>query len=219
MEKKMMDAGTTDLEIVRGNYFYRDDLPYLTLYKDLFSFNNRCVSLLSEPEYVNIILSRDGKTIHVRGSKRYDFNAVRWYNVKKGVKKSRKIRSRMLTTLLFNKTKFDYGHKYRLNGEYRADDVPELVFYVDDPQVFVLMEKDGKKWFEERFPADWQGRFGIPVSEVKGHTLNTFEDYKVLDVTLERVTEIKDEGHDAESAERLNELREKYIKGDKKEHG
>lgn len=208
-----------ELEIVRGDYFYRDDLPYLTLYKDMLSFNNRCVRLLSDPKYVNIIVAKDNKTIHIRGSKSTDFNAVRWYNIKKGVKRSRKIRSRMMTAKLFDKVGFDYGHKYRLRGEYRDDEVPELIFYVDEAQVYVLEEEDGEKRFVQRFKEDWRDSFGIPVSENKGHKINTFEDYVVLDVTLERVEESNSGESDAEMVERLKELKEKYIKGENKQHG
>lgn len=214
IQEKTAAKESVELEIVRGDYFYRDDLPYLTLYNDMLSFNNRCVSLLSDPKYVNIIVAKDHKTIHIRGSKSTDFNAVRWYNIKKGVKRSRKIRSKMMTAKLFDKVGFDYGHKYRLSGEYRDDDVPELVFYVDEAQVYVLKEENGKKWFVQRFKEEWQDSYGIPVSENKGHKINTFEDYIVLDVTLERVEEMSKGEPDAETVERLKELKEKYIKGE-----
>ena len=79
----MMDE---DLQILRGNYFYRDDLPRVTMANDTISFNNICVQLL-DAEYVNIIVSRKNKCIQVRKSTRYDFNSVRWYNLKKGRKR------------------------------------------------------------------------------------------------------------------------------------
>ena len=137
----------------------------------MLAFNNCCVKLLKDPRYVNISISRDGSSIHIQGCREYDFNAVRWYNNRSGVKKARKIRSRMTTAMLFERLGFDYDHKYVLKGEYREDEVPKLVFYSDSPQVFILKEDDEHhKRFIERYPDDWKDRFGIPVSEHKDHS-------------------------------------------------
>ncbi len=202
----MMDE---DLQIVRGNYFYRDDLPRVTLANDTICFNNICVQLL-DAEYVNIIVSRKNKYIQVRMSTRYDFNSVRWYNLKKGRKRSRKIKSRMFIALFFDELGYDYDHKYRLNGEYRDGTVPELIFYAENPQVLVLDENAEKKRFKERYQEDWRNSFGIPVREHKDHKLHTFEGYTVLDITLDRITEVE-ESQD-ENTERLSELTNKYVK-------
>ncbi|MBR5361247.1 MAG: hypothetical protein IK123_10195, partial [Lachnospiraceae bacterium] len=151
------------------------------------------------------------KTIQIRKSTRYDFHSVKWYNVKKGRKHSRKIKSRMFTALFFNELGFDFDHKYRLNGELREADVKELVFFADDPQVFVLEENNEKKRFEARYPKDWQESFGIPVSDHEDHKLHTFENYTVLDILLEKVSEVEGTD-DEEDAVRLSELTNKYVK-------
>ncbi len=200
---------TDDLQIVRGNYFYRDDLPRLTLANDMLSFNNLCVKLL-DVEYVIIVPSKENKTIRIRPSTRYDFNSVRWYNLKKGIKRSRKIKSRIFTAMFFRDMGFDFDHKYVLNGEYRKGEVPELIFYAEDPKVFVLDETAEKKRFEERYQGDWQDSYGIPLKEHEDHKLHTFEEYTVLDITLERVIEVEEESD--EEAERLNELTSKYVR-------
>ena len=201
-----------DLQIIRGNYFYRDDVPKLTLYDDMLIFNNCCVNLLKEPQYVNILVSNDGSAIHIRGCRKYDFNSVKWYNLKGGQKRARRIRSRMLTAMLFERIGYDYDHKYVLSGEYRENDVPELVFYSDNPQVFIISTDDeNHKRFKERYPKEWRESFGIPVSQHEDHKLRTFEEYVVMDVTLEKVVKVEDRDSD-EEAERLKELKEKYVK-------
>ncbi len=202
-----------DLEVVRGQYFDRGYMPALTLYNDTLSFNNRCIELLSDCEYVNIIAQKDGKAIRIRGCDSCDFDAVKWYNVKRGQKKARKIRSRMLTAMLFSKLGFDYEHKYRLIGEYRDTDVAELYFCLSDPQVFVLDDTGLRRRFVERYPEDWRYSFGIPLSTRKGHKIVTFEDYSVLDVTLKKVDRLAEDAESAEEVEKMRELKERYIKG------
>ena len=200
-----------DIQIVHGSFFFNDDVPKLTLYNDMLAFNNCCIKLLHDSQYVNILVSRDGRTIYIRGCRRYDFNAVRWYNLKAGAKKARKIRSRMLTAMLFDRLGFDFDHKYVLRGEYREVDVPELVFYSDSPQIFIVQEDDeDHKHFIERYSEDWRDNFGIPISEHNDHKLHTFEEYVVLDVSLERA--VKVETADDEEVARLRELKEKYVK-------
>ncbi len=203
----------SDYEIVRGQFLDRSYLPYLTLYNDTLSFNNRCVELLCDCEYVNIIPQKDGEVIRIRGCQSYDFDAVKWYNVKKGQKKARKIRSRILTAMLFNKLGFDYGHKYKLVGEYRNSDVDELLFYSANPQVYVLNEENGMRRFLEKYPETWKDSFGIPESKRKSHNLVTFEDYAVLDVTLEKVNRREGTAKSEEEIKKMRELKEKYIKG------
>lgn len=198
-----------DLQIVRGNFFNRDDLPRLTLVNDMLSFNNKCVELL-DAEYVNIIVSEENKTIQIRKSRKYDFDSVKWFNVRKGKKRARKIRSPIFTAKFFNDLGFDYDHKYRLNGELRKDEVEELIFYADNPQTFVFDKTSGK--YVARYPENWADSFGIPVSEHSDHKFHTFEDYVVLDITLEKVSKSTGEEQDEKTAARMNELTEKYVK-------
>lgn len=209
-EQKIVQAA--DLEVVRGNYFNRDNIPRLTLVNDLLSFSNICVDLL-DAEYVNILVSRENKTIHIRKSTRYNLNAIRWFNVsrKDGKRRARKVKSPMLTALLFNELGFDFDHKYRLDGELRNGDVKELVFFAGNPQAYVLDENEEKRKYVARFPADWQASFGIPIREHEDHKLHNFEKYTVLDITLEKVTEAEDPA-DAKEAARMSELTNKYIK-------
>ena len=203
----------TDLEIVRGQYFNRDNIPRLTLSNDILSFNNTCVDLF-DPEYVNILVSRKNKTVQIRKSTPYDPNSVRWFNLKKGEKKARKIKSRMLTAMLFEDLGFDYDHKYRLDGEYRTGNVNELIFYADNPQIFVLEEVEGKARYVKKYQDDWRDSYGIPVREHEDHKLHNFEDYTVLDITLEKVTDA-DESPDSEEAARMRELTSKYVMEDR----
>ena len=202
-----------ELEIVRGQYFDRTHVPYLTLYNDILSFNDSCIELMGDCEYVNIIIEKDGKIIRVRGCEISDYDSVRWYKVKRGIKVPRKMRSRMFTAMLFDRLGFDYEHKYRLRGEYSDTDVPELIFYTSDPQVFVLREWDGRQRFVERYPEDWKDSFGIPISKRKRRRIATFEEYTVLDVKLDKVDQLIEDTVDAEDVEKMNELKEKYIKG------
>ena len=201
-----------DLEIVRGGFFNRRGIPYLTIYQDMLSFNNICVELLGDSQYVNILVGRSDKSIHIRGCRRDDFNAVKWYDEKKGRKMARKIKSRMMIAMLFDELGYDIGHKYRLIGQYRYD-VPELVFDTSDPLVYVLRDFEGMRRFEQKYPQDWKESFGIPLSGQEGHKIKTFEDYTILDVTLEKVDPVNEDLLDEEAIERLQELKEKYIKG------
>lgn len=201
-----------ELEIVRGGFFARRGIPHLTIYQDMLSFNNRCVELLGDSEYVNLLVGKADNYIHVRGCRSNDFNAVKWYEVKKGRKMARKIKSRMMIAMLFDRLGYDIGHKYRLIGEYR-EEVPELVFDTSDPLVYVLKDIDGIRRFEQKYPKDWKDSFGIPLSGQKGYCIKTFEDYTVLDVTLERVDPINEDLADKEAVERMQELKEKYIRG------
>ena len=200
-----------NLEIVRGAYLNRRNVPILTIYQDILAFNNACVGLLGDCEYVNLLVERDGHNIRVRGCERYDFNAVKWYDTRNGRKYSRKVRSRMMVAQLFDRLGYDIGHKYRLIGQYR-EDVPELVFDAADPLVYIVVDVEGKKRFEQKFPEDWRESFGIPISGYIGHKINLFEEYAVLDVTLEKVVKIASD-QDKEAVERMQELKEKYIKG------
>ncbi len=203
----------TDLEVVRGNYFNRDNIPRLTLVNDILSFSNICVDLL-DAEYVNVLVSRENKTVQIRKSTRYNLNSIRWFNVSKktGAKRARKVKSPMLIALLFRELGFDFDHKYRLDGEYRSGDVEELIFYADNPQVFVLDENEEKRKYVTRFPSDWQNSFGIPIREHEDHKLHNFEKYTVLDITLEKVTKVEGTADDREEAARMNELTNKYVK-------
>lgn len=200
-----------DLEMVRGAYFNRRGVPMLTIYQDVLAFNNPCVELLGDCEYVNLFVEREDHNIHVRGCGEYDFNAIKWYDIRKGKKCSRKIKSRMMVAMLFDRLGYDIGHKYRLIGWYR-EDVPEIIFDATDPLVYVVRDMDGKRRFEQKYPEDWRNSFGIPASGCITHKINLFEEYAVLDVTLEKVEKIVPD-HDDESVERMQELKEKYIKG------
>ncbi len=202
-----------DLEIIRGQFFDRTHVPYLTLYNDMLAFNDCCIELLGDCEYVNIIVEKDGKIIRVRGCESCDYDSIRWYKLKRGIKIPRRMRSRMFTAMLFDRLGFDYDHKYRLQGEYSDTDVPELIFYTSNPQVFVLREWDGRQRFVERYPEDWKDSFGIPVSKRKRRRLATFEEYTVLDVKLDKVDQLVEDTVDTEDIEKMNELKEKYIKG------
>ena len=200
------------LEIVRGSYYQRRGIPFLALYDDVLVFNNRCVELLVS-EYVIIIVDRDDMSIRVRESRSSDFNAVRWYDIKKGRKMPRKIKSRMMTAMLFDKLGYDPGHRYKLFGIYRDEDEPEIVFSTSDPQIHVLGENEGRKRFVPKYPEEWKDSFGIPLSGYEGHKIKTFEEYTVLDVTLKKVDRAGDNEIDAEEAKRMRELKEKYIRG------
>ena len=212
-EKRAIQTQPDDLQIVRGNYFFRDNIPRLTLSNDMLAFNNTCVDLL-DAEYVNILVSGENKTIQIRKSTRYNLNSVRWFNVRRkdGCRRARKIKSRMFTALFFKELGFDFDHKYRLDGEFRSGDVDELIFYADDPQVFVLEENCEKKRFTERYPDSWRDSFGIPVREHEDHKLHNFEGLTVLDITLEKVTTVDGDTDGEEDATRINELTEKYVK-------
>ena len=91
--------------------------------------------------------------------------------------------------------------------------MPELVFNTADPLVYILKDFDGMRRFEERYPLGWKDSFGVPASGIQGHRLNTFEEYTVLDVTLEKVGRVDDDSSDQSGVERLEELKAKYIKG------
>ena len=207
------DAEPADLQIVRGQYFYRDHIPRLTLVNDMLSFSNKCVELL-DAEYVNILISSESKTVRIRKCAPYDMNSVRWFNLKKGIRRARKIKSRMLTAQFFNDLGFDYDHKYRLEGEYRTGTVDELIFFADTPEVFVLEKNGEKESYVRKFHDDWRGSYGIPVREHTDHKLHTFENYTVLDITLEKVVNAEDASADPDEVARMNELTSKYIRED-----
>ena len=114
--------------------------------------------------------------------------------------RGRKIRSRMRVAMLFDRLGYDIGHKYRFFGEYR-EDVPELVFSTEDPLMYVLKDIDGMKRFEERYPLGWKDSFGAPASDAQGNRLNTFEEYTVLDVTLEKVGRVIENAEDESGVE------------------
>ena len=200
------------IEVVRGSYYQRRGIPFLALYDDTLMFNNRCIELL-DCEYALLIVDRNNMSIRVRGSRSSDFNAVRWYDIKHGQKVARKIRSRMMTALLFDELGYDCGHRYKLFGVFRDEEVPELVFDTSDPQVYVMTERAGRKRFVPRYPEEWRDSFGIPLSGYEGHNIKTFEEYTVLDVTLESVDRAGSSDIDGEELKRMRELKEKYIRG------
>lgn len=170
-------------QVVRKELFAHLRDPAITIRNDSVTFNSACISGLEGVVYIHMMFNRELKRIVVEGCGENDKDSLRWCIVKPDKRKSRKMKGRPFSELVYRVMGWDIRCRYKILGylitfEGRALYVFDLTvaeeFYEnpkrrksDEASAPVSAETqeaaiDTRKGY---YPDDVMNTFGVPVEQ------------------------------------------------------
>lgn len=138
-----------DAEIVRRQYLSRIKEAVLTIRPDGITFNNACITRMSEVYFIQIFIDRPNSRLIIRGCEENDKDGQKWCNEKEGARKSRKISGRPFCSKLYSLMGWSKGYYYKIIGSpaLRLEKEDELlyVFELKEAECFELSVKAREK--------------------------------------------------------------------------
>ena len=200
-------------QIVRREMFAHLREPSVVVRKDSITFNTACINGLEDTVYIHVMINRDQHRMAIRRCDPEDKDAIRWCISKPDKRKSRKITSKEFSRKIYELMDWSDKCRYKILG-HRIQYEGEIlyVFELDETEIFyerkkktkaqVIAEKENssltpeqlaEREKEERrmtqkpfYPDDWTNSFGVPVTEHSNVSLETIDEFKAYDPSLEQ---------------------------------
>jgi hypothetical protein len=140
IKKEEMELADLDnCEVVRRQYLAHTRDNLLTIKPDGIQFNNICIARMVGVEYIYILIDRENRRLMITPCSPDDKDGQRWCLVKNGVRKSRKLRGKPFSDLLYRLLGWCKGYYYRICG------VPALAKGDEDRLVMVFNFDEAEK--------------------------------------------------------------------------
>ena len=169
-------------EVVQSEMFHSPEVPQLTFSSGRFHVNRYCIGQFPTDDYVQILVSKEKKSIVLLPGTEKRKDSLRWVSGEK--RKPRNIGSDVFFYLVFHMIQWDFYARYRIDGEIRVSAGEKLVYFPLEKAIcFLGKTEDGT--FEKRFPKDWKKRFGTTKSdEDDSEPVKTYEHDAFFEVEL-----------------------------------
>ena len=120
--------------------------PQVTIRPDGIQFNNACIRLFENVQYVYIGFDREKKWLIINECERDDIDSQRWCNEKEGKLESRKITGRDYSDRIYKMMGWNKGYYYKVIGELSLQEndetgEPYLLFELSNNHQHALTEK------------------------------------------------------------------------------
>jgi len=138
---------------------------------DSISFNKACVKLLSDTQYINVLIDRNKRRIIVLPVNKHAKDALKWCNVKNGEITKRACTAKKFGEKLYDMMQWVKENKYRALAYYQViEGIRLLVFNLSEYEMLVpefVTTKTGKTVRRSKIylASEMENGFGMPLSE------------------------------------------------------
>ncbi len=133
IEKVSLDG----FQVVKGNYFRRQNEPAMTLFKSAVSFNCSAYETLNRCETIEILVNEKKKCILIKPVSSKEGDAVRWVKGKEKLKLTR-IECSAFAKQLFSLWKLKGEYRYRVMGRVvQCDSKIMMLFDFNEAEMWV----------------------------------------------------------------------------------
>ena len=178
------DFSLDGYQVVREEFFAQTYEPSITLVDYKVYVNTACIRMLSEYDYIQILVNPEVKKLAVRPCSPSDKDSLRWCSAT-AKRSPRHMSCRIFFAKVFTLMGWDTKDRYKMMGKLiKSKNKLIFVFDLTSPKVTIRDIDDEGKIMSSRYPsypADWQNQFGLPVEEHDGQLLiNIFDDKAVF---------------------------------------
>ena len=127
------DIKLDGFQIIRGQYFKRESIPYMTLWDTSCQFSASAYTLLNCCENVQLLVNHEQRRIIVRPTNSNDDNAVSWLSASRTAKTT-KLECSPFTRRIFETWDWNPQYRYRTSGRIvRSKNSLMLLFDFSNP--------------------------------------------------------------------------------------
>ncbi len=202
------------VKVVRKELFASLRDPAVTIRNGNITFNTACINGLEDVVYINLMIDEELGFLAITGCPENDKEAVRWCVAKPDKRKSRRMRCKDFTDMVYDLMKWDKKCRYKVLG-YQVQ-YGEAVYYVFDLNVKQTFHEKPKKGEEplndagEPIPVDSRtgyysediaSTFAVPMEQHKKETeIKEMDGFvKIAMLTGVRNEETHEEGNPEET--------------------
>lgn len=178
-------------QVVRGEFFSHMYEPSITFNNWKVTLNTACIKKLPFVKNIQFLVSSDTMKLVVRSCSEDEKDSFLWCTEKAGKRKPRPISCPVFFAMLVAFMHWKTDYRYKMLGKIiKTGDEYLIVFDLNSTQEYERIIVDGEKTRISRtptYPADWKGKFGLPVEEHKKLLqVNTFDGYAVFGIQEEK---------------------------------
>ncbi len=138
------------VKVVRKELFASLRDPAVTIRNGNITFNTACINGLEDVVYINLMIDENLGFLAITGCPENDKEAVRWCVSKPDKRKSRRMRCKDFTDMVYDLMKWDKKCRYKILGyKIQYDDAVYYVFDLNVKQVFNEKPKKGEEPLNE----------------------------------------------------------------------
>ncbi len=171
------------VKVIRKELFANLRDPAITIRNGNITFNTACINGLEDVVYVNLMIDETQGFFAVTGCDENDKEAVRWCVAKPDKRKSRRMRCKDFTDMIYDLMNWDKKCRYKVLGyQVKYDDAVYYVFDLNVKQVFNEKPKKGEEPLNENgepitvdtrtgyYSDDIASTFAVPMEQHKKET-------------------------------------------------
>ena len=171
------------VKVIRKELFANLRDPAVTIRDGNITFNTACINGLEDVVYVNLMMDEEQGFFAVTGCDENDKEAIRWCVAKPDKRKSRRMRCKDFTDMLYAQMGWDKKCRYKVLGyQVKYDGVIYYVFDLNVKQVFNEKPKKGEEPLDENgepipvdtrtgyYSDDIASTFAVPMEQYKRET-------------------------------------------------
>ncbi|MEA5015099.1 MAG: hypothetical protein VB099_11110 [Candidatus Limiplasma sp.] len=171
-------------QVVRREFFAHMNEPSITFNNFKVYFNAICLKKFQAVDWVQALVNVDSKSLAFRLCREEEHDAVSWCVQGATRRKPRRITCKLFFANIFSLMGWNPDYRYKLLGKIvHAKDDYLIAFDLSATEVYQRVFNEGEKPKMSRapvFPADWQGRFGLPFKEHRqAMRIDIFDGYAV----------------------------------------
>jgi hypothetical protein len=197
-----------DYEIVSAEFFAQMKEPAFTVNVNKIAVNAAGVRLLSDVDYVKILIKKDEKKLVLKPCSENDIYGYKWAKEKNGKRYASQRTGEPFVLILCSIMDWDPDNRYKILGKRMyANGEAILVF---DLTVFQCFEKqtadeNGKTTKRTSIPTGWNGKFGptyrenrrsLQVDTFDGYTVFSIKDNKKSPIRMTDVSDNSENGNE-----------------------
>ena len=164
-EKEIIDQKAIELaedfsydgyQVVRRELFAHLREPAVVIRRDSATFNTACIAGLEDAVYIQILVNQDSKRMVVRKCEENDKDALRWCVAKPDKRKSRKMKNKIFSAMMYEMMGWNLDCRYKILGhKITFEDETIYVFDLMETEIFLdIKGKRAKKDTESQFTTE-----------------------------------------------------------------
>lgn len=131
-------------QMVRREAFAHQRDPAVTIRRDSVTFNTACISGLEDAVHVHLMINTEKKMMAVRACDENAKDALRWCIAKPDKRKSRKITSKIFSTMVYSLMEWADNCRYKILG-YKIEHDGQYIYVFDLNETEIFNERPKRK--------------------------------------------------------------------------